>query len=66
MCAYADAFGVPYLDYSHDERFVYSPELFIDADHLTSAGSEMFMQIVFADADKFYAQKKRAAQADAA
>lgn len=55
--AYADAFGVPYLDYSHDERFTHAPELFIDADHLTSEGSEIFMQIVFADADAFYAQK---------
>ena len=55
--AYATEFDVPYLDYSHDERFTDSPELFVDTDHLTSEGSEIFMKIVFADAAEFYAHQ---------
>ncbi len=45
--AYADAYGIPYLDYSHDARFIERPDLFVDGDHLTTEGSVQFMRIFF-------------------
>lgn len=51
---YADAYGIPYLDYSRDARFAFTPNYFVDADHLSSDGSEVFMNIFFDDLKAFY------------
>jgi hypothetical protein len=51
---YANDYGIPYLDYSQDARFSSSPEYFVDTDHLTSDGSEMFMDIFFGDLKAYY------------
>lgn len=51
---YADAFGIPYLDYSHDARFADTPDYFVDTDHLSSEGSEVFMKIFFEDVKAYY------------
>lgn len=51
---YADDYGIPYLDYSHDARFTNAPEYFVDTDHLTTKGSEVFMQIFFEDLGAYY------------
>jgi hypothetical protein len=52
--AYAKEYGIPYLDYSHDARFSNSPEFFVDTDHLSSDGSELFMKIFFEDLKAYY------------
>ena len=52
--AYADDFGIPYLDYSRDDRFAHTPKYFVDTDHLSSDGSEVFMDIFFDDLKAFY------------
>lgn len=52
--AYADDFGIPYLDYSRDDRFAHTPKYFVDTDHLNSDGSEVFMDIFFDDLNAFY------------
>jgi hypothetical protein len=41
--------GVPYLDYSHDPRFVFSPDMFHDSDHLSPAGAARFVPVFTAD-----------------
>lgn len=48
---------IPYLDYSHDQRFVDKPELFKDSDHLTDEGAKMFSEIVFSDIDSSLSAK---------
>lgn len=52
--SYAKDYGIPYLDYSHDERFSNTPAYFVDTDHLTSDGSEAFMKIFFQDVKEYY------------
>ena len=52
--AYADDFGIPYLDYSRDDRFAQTPKYFVDTDHLSSDGSEVFMDLFFDDLKAFY------------
>ena len=42
-------FGISYLDYSHDKRISYSPELFNDSDHLNKKGKQIFNKIFFED-----------------
>lgn len=42
-------FNIAYLDYSNDKRFVYSPDLFSDSDHLNPKGREIFNEIFFED-----------------
>lgn len=54
---YADAYDVPYLDYSRDARFASTPAYFVDTDHLNSDGSELFMNIFFDDLSTFYPEK---------
>ncbi len=51
---YADDYGIPYLDYSHDARFATAKDYFVDTDHLSTEGSEVFMQIFFDDLKTFY------------
>lgn len=51
---YADAYDVPYLDYSRDARFASTPAYFVDTDHLNSDGSEAFMGIFFDDLKAYY------------
>lgn len=38
--------GIPYFDYSHDERFQSNKMLFLDVDHLNLTGREKFSKIV--------------------
>ena len=52
--AYADDFGIPYLDYSRDDRFAHTSKYFVDTDHLSSDGSEAFMDLFFDDLKAFY------------
>lgn len=52
--AYAEEFGIPYFDYSHDARFAETPAYFVDTDHLSSDGSEVFMKIFFSDLAAYY------------
>lgn len=40
---------VPYIDYSHDERFHEKPELFFDSGHLNLEGGKLFTSIVIED-----------------
>lgn len=51
---YAQAFGIPYLDYSQDSRFQDALAYFVDTDHLSSDGSEAFMKIFFSDLQAYY------------
>ncbi len=51
---YADDYGIPYLDYSHDARFATATDYFVDTDHLSTKGSEVFMQIFFEDLKAYY------------
>ena len=51
---YADVYGIPYLDYSQDARFAFTPAYFVDTDHLNSDRSEAFMKIFFDDVHEFY------------
>ena len=51
---YAKEYGIPYLDYSQNERFADNPAYFIDADHLSSEGSDVFMTIFFRDLKEYY------------
>lgn len=44
--AVTDATGVPYYDYSQDERFTGHLEYFADADHLNTEGANAFMNII--------------------
>ena len=54
-CArYAADYDIPYLDYSHDERFSRARAYFVDTDHLTSDGSAAFMQLFFQDLKQYY------------
>ncbi len=46
---FGNKLGVPYLDYSHDERFTKNEGLFKDSDHLNEAGKEMFSELVLED-----------------
>lgn len=39
--------GVPYFDYSTDDRFVSNYEFFHDADHLNRSGARYFTEILF-------------------
>ena len=41
--------SIPYLDYSHDPRFENNFSLFLDGDHLNTAGAEQFTAIVVSD-----------------
>lgn len=41
--------NIIYLDYAFDERFINSPELFINSDHLNKKGALMFTDIVMKD-----------------
>ena len=53
-CArYAQDYSIPYMDYSHDERFANARSYFVDTDHLTSEGSAAFMQIFFQDLKQY-------------
>ena len=52
--AYADDFGIPYLDYSRDDRFAHTSKYFVDTDHLSPDGSEAFMDLFFDDLKAFY------------
>lgn len=45
-------FDIPYLNYSHDERFTDIAEMFKDSDHLTDEGAKLFSEIVFGDIEK--------------
>ena len=45
-------FDIPYLNYSHDERFTDVAEMFKDSDHLTDQGAKLFSEIVFGDIEK--------------
>jgi hypothetical protein len=51
---YADDYGIPYLDYSQDARFTHATDYFVDTDHLSTDGSEAFMQIFFEDLKAYY------------
>lgn len=42
-------YDLPYIDYSHDERFSPHHELFVDADHLNIYGAEKFTKILVSD-----------------
>lgn len=44
--------NVHYLDYSHDERFIDSPELFFDSSHLNLTGGRMFTETIMKDIEK--------------
>ena len=44
---YVDKYHIEYYDYSHDERFSHSYNLFMDADHLNHAGARKFTDIVY-------------------
>jgi len=57
---YADDFGIPYLDYSQDTRFATATDYFVDADHLSSEGSEVFMKIFFEDLQAYYPESATA------
>ena len=46
--------GVPYIDFSNDERF-HSSVLFFDSDHLNYAGSEIMTKILLQLADSYLA-----------
>lgn len=46
---FGNKLGVPYLDYSHDERFTKNEGLFKDSDHLNEAGKETFSELVLED-----------------
>lgn len=47
-----DETGVPYLNYSHDTRFIYDLIYFIDTDHLNKVGAEFFTDILIKDLRK--------------
>lgn len=42
-------YGVPYLDYSRDERFMNTLSYYMDADHMNREGSRAFVPILLAD-----------------
>ena len=43
---------IKYLDYSHDERFIDSPEYFFDSSHLNITGAKMFTDIILNDINR--------------
>lgn len=43
---------IQYLDYSHDERFINSPEYFFDSSHLNLTGGKYFTEIILSDLKK--------------
>lgn len=45
----SDAYGVPYLDYSHDPAFAESYDLYRDIDHLNLDGAAVFNERFFSD-----------------
>lgn len=45
----SDAYGVPYLDYSHDPAFAESYDLYRDIDHLNLDGAAVFNERFFPD-----------------
>lgn len=45
--------GVPYYDYSEDERFSDALDYFSDADHLNEEGSSYFMEIIEKEIPEF-------------
>ena len=47
----AEEYGVPYLDYSHDEAFAGRHDLFKNLDHLNFTGAEQFDRRFFAEAE---------------
>lgn len=47
-----------YLDYSHDERFLYELKYFRDADHLNKKGAEYFTEILLNDIEKSLKDKE--------
>ena len=47
----AEEYGVPYLDYSHDEAFAGQHDLFKNLDHLNFTGAEQFDRRFFAEAE---------------
>ena len=49
MDRFSEEHNVRYLDYAFDERFIDSPELFINSDHLNRDGALMFTDIVMKD-----------------
>lgn len=44
--------NTPYLDYSHDARFVDELSLFMDCNHLNQIGGKKFTQIIYEDLKK--------------
>lgn len=45
----SDSTGVPYYDYSSDNRFSNDLSLFIDVDHLNKKGAELFVNVLIED-----------------
>jgi lysophospholipase L1-like esterase len=46
-------YNVPYLDYSHDDRFMNDKNLFFDSSHLNKSGRNKFMPILLNDLGEF-------------
>ncbi len=42
-------YNIPYLDYSHDNRFCFKTDYFHNSDHLNKLGKKMFSSVVFYD-----------------
>lgn len=47
MDSLSKEYNIPFLDYSHDKRFLHDPTLFGNSDHLNEKGKSAFSKIIF-------------------
>lgn len=55
--AIAEKYGVPFMDYANDSRFVKHPEYFADRGHMNKAGAEAYSCVFAKDLKALLIQK---------